>query len=425
MTETQHSAGGAVPQVLVVGAGIVGLALAWRLRRAGATVAVLDPKPPGEGTSFGNAGAISASSVVPLAMPGVLRDVPKMLLDRDAALHVPADYWLRALPWFARFIAAARPGRVAQVAAALDQLHRLAVERHLALAQEIGAPELITCAGHLYLYRSPQQLAKEAANWRLRREHGARVETLDRAALTALEPAVGAAYTLAQFLPDHAHCVNPHRYCLALAEALRRAGVTFLRDKALEITLAEGRATGVRGEAGHYPAQRLAIAAGAWSADLLRPLGYRIPLESQRGYHIMLPRPGVSLGRCLIPADRKIFVTPMEGGLRVGGTVEFGGTARPPTPHRAALLRQDLAAVLPQASTEGVEGFWMGHRPCLPDSLPVIGMSARIGHLGFAFGHGHLGLTGAATTADLLAPALLGQAPNAPLAAFAAERFSG
>ncbi|MBO1074102.1 NAD(P)/FAD-dependent oxidoreductase [Roseomonas marmotae] len=413
----------ASPHILVVGAGIVGLALAWKLQRGGATVTVLDPQPPGQGASFGNAGAISASSVVPLAMPGVLRDVPKMLLDPDAALHVPANYWLRAMPWFARFVASARPARVAEVARALGTLHHLAVEQHQALAREIGAPELVVCAGHLYLYRSREQLAKDTASWALRREHGARIETLDRDGIMALEPAVGPDYTVGQFLPDHAHCANPHRYCLALAEALTRNGARFVRDRALEITVAEGRASGIRGEAGHHAADSVAIAAGAWSARLLAPLGYRIPLESQRGYHVMLPRAGLQLGRCIVPADRKVFITPMEGGIRVGGTVEFGGTEKPPTPRRAELLYRDLKAVLPDASTEESEGFWMGHRPCLPDSLPVIGPSRKLPNLAFAFGHGHLGLTGAASTAELLAPAILGRPGNASLEAYAAERF--
>ena len=163
--------------------------------------------------------------------------------------------------------------------------------------------------------------------------------------------------------------------------------------------------------------------AGARSATLLAPFGYRVPLESQRGYHIELPASGVALSRPVIPADRKVFITPMEGGLRVAGSVEFGGLERAPSDARAALLRKDLAAVFPEADLRGVEGFWMGHRPCLPDSLPVIGPAERVKHLWLAFGHGHLGLTGSAPTAAMLAPAILGRAPNADLSPFRAERF--
>jgi D-amino-acid dehydrogenase len=410
-------------RIIVIGAGIVGLALAWRLNRMGASVTVIDPNPPGEGASFGNAGAISNSSVVPLAMPGVLRSVPQMLLDPAAPLHVPANYWLKGLPWFARFAAAARPSRVEAAAAALGALHALATDQHMALAAEIGAPDLIQPKGHLFVYRDAGQLAKADATWALRRQYGARIIDLDRAGIVALEPAVGPAYTIGRFLPDDAFCINPHRYCVTLAAAFTQAGGTIIRDAVRSILVQDGRATGVQGEAARYGADSVVVAAGIWSLKLLQPLGYRIPLETERGYHIMLPQPGVTISRPVVPADRRVFITPMETGLRVAGTVEFGGTARPPTPHRAALLRQDIAAVLPDASTEGVEGFWMGHRPSLPDSVPVIGPSTRIADLFFAFGHGHLGLTGAAPTAGVLAPVIMGRPSNADLKPYAAERF--
>ncbi|WP_270936114.1 NAD(P)/FAD-dependent oxidoreductase [Falsiroseomonas oryzae] len=410
--------------VLVIGAGIVGLALAFRLRQEGAEVAIVDPEPPGEGgASFGNAGAISSSSVAPLAMPGTLKQVPRMLLDPAAPLHVPASYWLRAAPWLLRFVASARPDSVARAAAAIDALQRLATEQHLELAREIGAPELIQPRGNLYLYRGAEQVKKDQAAWDLRRDYGARVEVLDRAGITGLEPEVGPAYQVGVFLPDHAHCASPHRYAQAVAEAFRRAGGEVRRDRIRALTLADGRVTGAQGEARQHPADEVVVAAGAWSARLLAPLGYRIPLETQRGYHVNLPGAGIAISRPVVPADRKVFITPMEGGLRVAGTVEFGGLERPPNEARAKLLYGDLAAVFPQARTEGAEGFWMGHRPCLPDSVPVVGPSQRLQGLWFAFGHGHLGLTGSAPTARMLAPAILGKPTNHDFAPYAAERF--
>lgn len=410
--------------VLVVGAGIVGLALAWKLRQEGAAVTVVDPAPPAEGgASFGNAGAISSSSVVPLAMPGLLRQVPRMLLDPAAPLHIPASYWLRAAPWLARFVAAARPAAVSRAVAALHTLQHLATEQHLALAREVGASELIRPLGHLYVYRDERQLAKDRANWDLRRSHGARIEMLDRHGIEGLEPAIGPAYRLGVFLPDHAHCASPHRYGQAVAKAFIAAGGEIRRDRILALSVSDGRVTGAKGEAQEHPADAVVVAAGAWSARLLARFGYRIPLETQRGYHVNLPAAGIDVTRPVIPADRKVFVTPMEGALRVAGTVEFGGLERAPNAARARLLYQDLAAVLPAARTEGAEGFWMGHRPCLPDSVPVIGPSRRVPGLWFAFGHGHLGLTGSAPTAAMLAPAILGRPVNADLSPFAAERF--
>jgi D-amino-acid dehydrogenase len=411
-------------RVLVIGAGIVGLAIAFELQRQGAEVVVVDPEPPGEGgASFGNAGAISSSSVAPLAMPGLLKQVPRMLLDPAAPLHVPAGYWLRAAPWLLRFVASAQPAQVARAAAALDALQHLATEQHLALARAVGAPDLIRATGNLYLYRSHEQLAKDRAAWDLRRAHGARMDILDRAGIEALEPEVGPAYQVGIHLPDHAWCASPHRYAQAVAAAFVRAGGEIRRDRIRAISVTVGRVSGAQGETQLHAADEVVVAAGAWSARLLAPLGYRIPLETQRGYHVNLAEAGVTISRIVVPADRKVFITPMEGALRIAGTVEFGGLERAPNEQRARLLYGDLAAVFPQARFTGAEGFWMGHRPCLPDSIPVIGPARRLAGLWFAFGHGHLGLTGSAPTARMLAPAILGRPSNQDFAPFAAERF--
>jgi D-amino-acid dehydrogenase len=182
--------------------------------------------------------------------------------------------------------------------------------------------------------------------------------------------------------------------------------------------------TGVRAEGEAIHADQVVLAAGAWSATLLAPLGVHVPLESQRGYHVMLPDPGVMPRRPVVPADRKAFLTPMEEGLRVGGTVEFGGTEREPNPARAALLLEDLLKVYPQARTADAKPFWMGHRPCLPDTLPVMGPVRANPGLWCAFGHGHLGLTASAPTGAMIARALLGPPANTDLAPFAVERFA-
>ncbi len=411
-------------RVVVIGAGMVGLCVAWHLARRGAAVTVLDGEEPGSGASSGNAGAISAGSVAPLAMPGILKQVPQMLTDPAGALHVPATYWPRAAPWLFRFVAAARPARVEAIAQALSGLLFGAMERHREILEAEGALDLLRDDGQLYLYRDEAHYAKDAAAWELRRRHGMRIEFLrGAAAIHALEPEVSPTYTLGLLLPEQGNSVNPQRHAQVVAEGVRRMGGLILRRAVRAIATAEGRVVGAETASGRVEADQVVLAAGAWSARLLRPLGIRVPLETQRGYHVMVPEPGVRIGRPLVPADRKAFLTPMEGGLRIAGTVEFGGLDRPPTPHRAALLLEDLRKVFPQANTRGARPFWMGHRPCLPDSLPVLGPVRRWPGLWCAFGHGHLGLTGSAPTGAVLAAAMTGAAPNLDLAPFAAERF--
>ncbi|MBX6373334.1 MAG: FAD-dependent oxidoreductase [Acetobacteraceae bacterium] len=412
------------PRVLVIGAGIVGLCVAWHLARRGAEVTVLDGEEPGSGASSGNAGAISGGSVAPLAMPGVLRQVPQMLTDPAGALHVPMSYWPRATPWLLRFVAAARPARVEGIAQALAGLLFGAMERHREILAAEGALDLLRDDGQLYLYRDEAHYAKDAAAWELRRRHGLRIEFLRGPdAIRALEPEVSPVYTLGVFLPEQGNSVNPLRHAQVVAAGVRRMGGQILRRAVRAIATAEGRVIGAETASGRIEADLVVLAAGAWSARLLRPLGLRVPLETQRGYHVMVPDAGVRLSRPIVPADRKVFLTPMEGGLRVAGTVEFGGLDRPPTARRAELLIDDLKKVFPQANTHGARGFWMGHRPCLPDSLPVLGPVRRWPGLWCAFGHGHLGLTGSAPTGAVLAAAIMGERPNLDLAPFAVERF--
>jgi len=410
-------------KVAVVGAGIVGLCAAWHLVKRGAKVTIVDREGPGRGCSFGNSGSLSSGSVAPLAMPGVVKSAPRMLLDRASPLRVAPGYWLKAAPWLARFVAASRPARVQEISNALAALLRPSIEHHARLLREIEAMDLLRRDGQLVVYRSMEHLAKDNAVWQLRRRHGYEVRVIDRAGIVALEPAVGPAYTVGVYLPDQAMVTNPYRYCDELARALAQRGADILRDEVRAIETGAEAGVGLRLSDKTLAADKVVVAAGVWSTELLRPLGHRIPLESQRGYHITLKETGVDISRPVVPADRKVFIAQQESGLRVGGTVEFAGLEAPPSQARADLLLEDLRAVFPQARLTGARSDWMGHRPCLPDSLPVIGESPAHRGLWLAFGHGHLGLTGAAVTGDVLARAMHGDSPGLDLAPYSAARF--
>lgn len=386
---------------IVIGAGIVGAAIAHELQKTGAQVTLIDRGEPGQGASYGNSGALSPGSVAPLAMPGVLASVPKMLTDPQSPLHVPPDYFLTAMPWLLRFVAAARPERVARIAQSLADLHAGAIDNHLRLAAEIGAPELVIRRGHLHMYPDAQALAKDAAGWELRRQHGIPFEQLDRAGILALEPAVGPRYNVAVYLPDHGTVLNPLRYVQRIAAAFAQRGGVVARDAIGALTFRDGQ-WHCRGESGVWSAQQVVIAAGAWSLSLLKSLGLHYPLETQRGYHVTFRGVAAPISRSVVLADRKAFLAPMETGLRIGGTVEFGGLEREPDYARAQLLARfarDTFAGLDQAQEE----VWMGHRPCFPDTLPRVGPAPGHAGLWLAFGHGHLGLTDSVNTARLLA----------------------
>ncbi|HTJ56085.1 MAG TPA: FAD-dependent oxidoreductase [Devosiaceae bacterium] len=409
--------------IAIIGAGIIGVSIGWHLIKRGFPVVIYDPNEPGSGCSSGNAGAISPGSVVPLAMPGLLASVPGMMLNPAGALHIPMRYWLAAFPWLARFVAAARPSRVLEISTALSAFYGNAIDHHVRLLTEVGALDVIRQTGQLHLYRSRQHLQENQGDWKLRASHGVEFEIMDRAGIEALEPQVGEAYQVGVFLPKAAMSVNPLRQVRAIASAVAGVGAEFRRERVRAIEHDGDTITGVTSESGSRRHRAVVVAAGAWSATLLRGLGYKVPLEAQRGYHVDFRNSNISLSRPIVPADRKVFITPMETGLRVAGTVEIAGLEASPSEARAKLLYNDLKAALPSASVAQPDPSWMGHRPCLPDSLPVIGETQRWPGLMCAFGHGHLGLSASAVTGDLVGRLLAGEPSLLNMHPFRLERF--
>lgn len=416
---TDHAATTAI----VVGAGIVGLCTAYHLRKAGWQVQVIDRDEPGMGCSAGNAGSLSTGSVVPLGMPGILKQAPGMLMDSSGPLSVPPHYWLAAAPWLLRFIKASTPDRVAQIATALKPLVAPSITCHQQIMTDLGEPGLIQVAGQLHVYPDRKALAKDSGGWTLRRQHGVRIEELGPEEIQSLEPEVGTHYKVGYFLPDQGMVVNPLRQAQVIAAGLAANGVTFTRDEVLDLQVEGQRVTGVACRQGLKQADHIVVCAGAWSHSLLAKLGYRVPLETQRGYHVTLADSGIELRRTVVAADRKIFAAPMETGLRLAGTVEFGGLERQATARRAQLLLDYGRLIFPALNPAAKPDTWMGHRPCLPDSLPVLGRAPAFRGLWLNFGHGHLGLTMSAVTGGLLATAMQELPAATDLAPYSIERF--
>ena len=408
----------------VVGAGIVGLSVAWVLVRRGEAVRVFDRDEPGKGASFGNSGSLSAGSVVPLATPGVARSGLKMLFDADAPLVVRRSYLLRALPWLAQFARVSDAATVRRLAHSLLAILAPTLPAWRQVLVDIDGLDLLRETGQMHVYPSRAALDADAFAWRLRRESGVRTDFLQRDELLALQPGIGPAYSHGVFLPDAATITDPHGLCVRMAAALSAAGAEFVRVP-VQALGTDGR---VHAQGRDWPARACVVAAGAWSAQLLGALGVRVPLESQRGYHVQ--RPGnlvdadVELLRPVVAADAKVFIVPMREGARVGGTVEFAGLRAQEDARRFELLRRSFSRVFPGAPAApagAAEHTWMGHRPCLPDTLPVLGPLPGAPGLWAAFGHGHLGLTMSAVTGAWIADALIGR-PDPALRHFALER---
>ena len=414
--------------VVVIGAGAVGIACACYLQRDGRKVLVLDPGGPGEGASFGNAGGLNGSSVVPVAMPGVLPQVPRWLLDPLGPLAIRWRYLPFLLPWLWRFVNAGTPEKVKHQAKALRGLLAPSVDAYRTLLRPAGAEDVLHRIGHLNVYKSRASFDKDGAAMELRRANG--VEVLDVSAdeLHQLEPALSRDYVLGRLISENGHCSNPLRMVQALAEYVARTGGRIERARALGFVTTNGRVDVVRSDAGDRRASHVVIAAGAWSRPLAVSLGDRLPLDTERGYHVTIKDPEVIPRLPAMAAEGKFAVTPMEMGLRVAGTVEFGGLDAPPDWRRARILLRQAQAMYPGLSREISEdriATWMGFRPSMPDSLPVVGPSSGFANAFYAFGHGHVGLAAAPMTGRLVADLIAGRAPCLDPRPFSAKRFDG
>ncbi|MFQ5763385.1 MAG: NAD(P)/FAD-dependent oxidoreductase [Rhodospirillales bacterium] len=408
--------------VTVIGAGIVGISCAVHLLRGGHAVRVVDRLPPGEGCSKGNAGMFSSDSFVPLGLPGDLWNVPGWLLDPLGPLAIRWRHAPRLLPWLSGFLKAGRPERVAEICDALAPLLASSPEHHKRLAKGTAAEGLIRRQGAIYVYENAKSLAKDELAWTYRRERGSVPQPLTAAEIRELEPALAPIYEHGYLMPDLGHTTEPMRLVKALAEHFQQSGGEIARREVRDIDIGPDGPRRLLTDAGELDLDVLVIAAGAWSGRLAAKLGYRVPIEGERGYHITVANPGIGIGMPVFVATYKFIATPMDPGLRFAGTAEFAGLESEPNPGRWRVLVRHAKRMFPEIDTSEISE-WAGLRPTLPDSLPVIGPAPGIDNVIFAFGHQHVGLTAGPRTGEIIADLVGGRAPNIDLRPFRVDRF--
>lgn len=421
MISQAHPAGGR-GHAAVVGAGIVGVATALRLHREGWQVTLLDKAGPGEGTSFGNASVIAPDSVVPVAAPGLLRELPRLMSDPLGPLAIRWRYLPQLTPWLLRFLAAGRPSRVEEISKALHALAEPALTAHYELVDWLGARDMIRQRGWLSVAEKPAVWEAYQSRLALQRRRGIDFTLLTGAELRQYEPALQPIFTAGVYYPGMAHVVENFRYVRLLAEAAEDRGVVYKRTAVRGFDFADGRVSAVLCAEDRVPCDAVVIAAGAWSKVLARQLGAKVPLDTERGYHLTLPEPNVELRLPVCSLDGGFVATPLESGMRLAGTDELGGLKLPPNWKRSELLLTHAQRWFTDLRGQGAKR-WMGFRPSMPDSLPVIDRAPKAPNAILAFGHGHLGLTLGPRTADLVADLLAERDSDIPLAPYSATRF--
>jgi D-amino-acid dehydrogenase len=409
---------------IVIGAGIVGLATAYRLSEDGLSVTVLDRDPTGDKVSFGNAAGIAVTEVMPASVPGLAWKVPGWIFDPLGPLAVRPAHLPKLLPWLWCFARAGKPAEVERIARALVALNRRVYDDLLPMLETIGCGGEIHRKGALTVYETDAGFERDADEWGFKRKHGVEAEMLTADEARTLEPALGPIVVRGVLTPNWSHLNDPRFLVDRLRTWLEaHRGVTIVTGEVRRLKIDNDRPAIVLSDGCVLMPDCAIVAAGAWSGALAASLGDHVLLESERGYNTTLPTPGVSLAREVIFAERKFVATPLSIGLRIGGAAEFGGLDAQPNFRRVEALVRLASRYLPDLCSDGGIA-WAGHRPATPDSLPVIGPSPRCGHVFYAFGHGHLGLTLAATTGRLIADLVGGRPPPFDLEPYSISRFN-
>ena len=410
-------------RVMVIGAGIVGLATAITLQSEGHAVTIVDPREPGSATSFGNAGAIVTGGVVPTSTPGLWKNVPRMLLDPMSPLKIRWRYLPRLTPWLIRFLAAGRPGTALRTSQEIAMLTARCLRAHHRLARMAGAMDVIKPVGWLKVFRNERAFAETAYERELMDHAGVRYDVLDADELRQLEPGLSRDFTIGLFQPDSSFVSTPYALSRAYLRLFLARGGTILREEVKGFDVEGGRVTAVVTDNSSHAADVLVVAAGAWSKTLARQLGSPVPLDTERGYHLNLAwMNGPVLNRPTVIGGPQFVLCPMADGIRLTAGVELAGIEAEPDYRRIRSLLPLAQQALPGLSGE-VTREWMGHRPSTPDSKPVISRSPHHRDVYYAFGHGHMGLSLSAITAQLIAEMIAGREPSVPLAPFRIDRF--
>ncbi len=412
-----------VHDIIVIGAGIIGISTALKLQSEGHQVLVIDRKGVAKETSCGNAGAFAFADIVPLATPGIMRKAPKWLLDPLGPLSIPPRYAFKIIPWMLKFWRSSWADKyqaAITAQASLMALSKAALERQI---KAVNGEALIRREGQLQLYEGEQEFEASLANWQVRKEHGVVFELLESpAAIAAIQPGIHPRFTHAGFTPEWINTCDPAEWTEHLATRFLQAGGRITTASIEQLVLID-QGVELHHDSGLFNAKQVVIAAGAWSHFLAKQIGDQIPLETERGYNTTLPGNSFDIKTHITFSNHGFVVSRIGDGIRVGGAVELGGLELKPNYKRAEVLLNKAAKFLPGLKKENGKQ-WMGFRPSMPDSLPVISYSPKSDRVIYAFGHGHLGLTQAAGTAELVAALAKKEPTPVNMAAFSAARFN-
>jgi len=411
-------------QVAVIGAGTVGSCCAWYLQRAGFEVTVIDPVLPGQSTSYGNAGCIAPSHISPFSYPGVMRQIPGWLLDPGGPLRIRWAHFPGLVPWLWRFWRSGTVQGVEWSSRAQARLMKCVLRDFEEILAETKQTHMCKSRGAIVFFDRREEF--EDARWQfdLKDELGFEWQHLSPGELKIMAPALRQDIGMSLYYPDWQHLLDPGAVTARIAEDCFKHGGTWLQDRVSTVETSEQGITLGTESGKQINTDALVVAAGAWSNQIARQLDYSVPLTPKRGYHSMVGNPGIELDYPLMSMSRSFVMTPMQDGLRIAGTAEFAALDAKPDYRRARVLLEHARHYLPELECEDVDE-WMGQRPMMSDSVPVISPSPSRANVYYAFGHGHYGLTQGPTTGKIVTALISGRQPDVDIHDYRFERFRG
>jgi len=407
---------------VVIGAGIIGSSCAWHLQRKGLHVTLIDHELPGQSCSFGNASCITTSSVIPFSYPGMVRKVPGWMTDPLGPMRIRPRDFPALIPWFWKFWRSSNMQQVVAIAEAQTQLMQLAFADFDEILNATGSRHLKQDRGAIHIYDTEKEYRQ--AQWQvdLRARLGFKERRLSPSEIKSLVPCLNIDNGVAIMVPDWHHLTDPAKVTARIAEHSIQNGTNWIRDNVTTVTASESGVS-LQTESGRQiEADQLVVAAGAWSNQIAEQLDYTVPMIAKRGYHSMISKPGIELDYPVMSLSKVFVMTPLDDGIRVAGTAEFAALDAEPDYRRAKVLLKHASNYLPGLKAEGVTE-WLGQRPMMADSKPIISASPHHRNVFYAFGHGHYGLTQGPTSGRIIADMVVGKEPAVDMKPFRFERF--
>ena len=406
--------------IAVIGAGIVGICSAYFLKKSGFNVTLIDKEKPGTMTSFGHACSFADYANVPVNYPGLIWDIPSMLLRKDGPLAIDLFYILKNLPWAISFLKNCNKEKVNEIASSLTNLLKHSQISYDEIFQDVDVSEYISHEENLYLFDSKKSFEdNEYANV-IRKNNNVKVRNLNKNEVKELEPNIADVYYAGQIFTGSRHTTNPLAISNKIFDKFLELGGIYINQNVKNIIQKENKIE-LRLEDKNFYFDKIIVSTGAWSNQIANKFGDKFPLDTERGYHILFDTNEKLINRPVAWSESGFYLIQIHDGIRAAGTVEIAGLKKPPNKKRLAMIERQSRKVLPQLRE--VKSTWMGRRPTLPDSLPVIGKSQNNNNVIYAFGHQHVGWTLAAVTGKIIDSLSKDQVPNIDISAYAPDRF--